>query len=263
MAMPTVSRIFVYPVKSLSRTAVAESRVITGGGLVHDREFALFDGEGVVINGKRHPRVHHIQATYDLPALTIKLDDLTFHLVEDHASLERWFSEYFSFPVTMKRNTTTGFPDDLDSPGPTILSAASLAEVNAWFPNLDREQIGRRFRANIELENVPAFWEDRLFGEPGEVVDFTIGDVRFQGINPCARCPVPSRHPDTAEVVPDFAKVFSASRQDTLPAWTPAGRFDHFYRLSVNTRVPATEAGKVLRVGDEVKIVPSYITPSL
>jgi uncharacterized protein len=252
MSTATVSAIYVYPIKSLSRTAVTESRIIPGGGLIHDREFALFDPEGVVINGKRQPRVHHIQALYDLPRFTVRLGDARFHLIEDHARIERWFSDYFGFPVTMKRNTTTGFPDDLDSPGPTLVSVASLDAVNGWFPSLDREQVGRRFRANIEIDGVTAFWEDRLFGEPGEVVDFRIGDVRFQGNNPCARCPVPSRHPDTAEVVPEFAKTFSAKRQATLPVWAAPGRFDHFYRLSVNTRVPGTEVGKLLRVGDRV-----------
>lgn len=254
MTMPAVSEIFVYPIKALSRTPVAESRIVPGGGLAHDREFALFDGEGVVINAKRHPRVHHIQADYDLAAFTVTLKETKFHLLEDHANLERWFSIYFGFPVSMKRNTITGFPDDLDSPGPTFVSVASLGEVKGWFPDLGREQIGRRFRANIEIAGTPAFWEDRLFGEPGETVDFTVGDVGFQGINPCARCPVPSRHPDTAEVVPEFAKIFSAKRQATLPAWAAPGRFDHFYRLSVNTRVPASEVGKVVHVGEELRI---------
>ena len=262
MTTPTVSRIFVYPIKSLGRTDVTAGSIVPGGGLAHDREFALFDPAGAVINAKRHPRIHHIHANYDLAAFTLALDNKTFHLVDDHASLERWFSGYFGFPVTLKRDTAMGFPDDPDSPGPTILSVASLAEVNGWFPDLDREQVGRRFRANIEIGGVPAFWEDRLFGEPDEVVDFSIGEVRFQGINPCARCPVPSRHPDTAEVMPEFQKIFSAKREAMLPSWAAPGRFDHFYRLSVNTRVPASEAGKILRVGDEVRGVP-YITPSL
>jgi len=39
-------------------------------------------------------------------------------------------------------------------------------------------------------------------------------------------------------------------RRASLPATSPAARFDHFYRLSTNTRVPSTEQGKLLRVGD-------------
>ena len=252
MAAATVSSIFVYPIKSLSRIAVPESRIVPGGGLTHDREFALFDPEGKVINGKQHPLVHQIQASYDLAAFTVSLGDKEFHLIEDRLHLERWFGDYFGFQVVMKRNTSTGFPDDLDSPGPTIVGVASLDEVHRWFPLLDRPQIGRRFRANIEIDGVPAFWEDRLFGEPGEVESFHIGEVQFWGNNPCARCAVPSRDPDTAEVVPDFAKVFSLRRQETLPAWAAPGRFDHFYRLSVNTRVPETEVGKVIRIGDKI-----------
>jgi uncharacterized protein len=252
MSTATVSALRVYPIKSLSGVSVEESRIAPGGGLAHDREFALFDSEGVVVNGKRQPRIHHIRASYDLAGFTVRLGDATFHLIDEHAKVEAWFSEYFGFPVTMKRNTMGGFPDDLESPGPTIVGAASLDAVQEWFPNLDRQQVARRFRANIEIGGVPAFWEDRLFGEPGELVDFTVGEVRFQGNNPCARCAVPTRNPDTAEVVPEFAKIFSAQRQATLPSWSARGRFDHFYRLSVNTRVAPAEVGKVLRVGDKV-----------
>lgn len=254
MSTPVVSRLFVYPIKSLSRTAVSESRIVPGGGLVHDREFALFDADDTVINAKRHPRVHHIRANYDLSTFTVTLGSKRFRLIEDHANLERWFSDYFGFAVTMKRNVTTGFPDDPVYPGPTILSVASLAEINTWFPDLESEGVARRFRANIEIGNVPAFWEDRLLGEPGEAVDFRVGDVRFQGMNPCARCPVPSRDQDTGEVMPDFQKIFSAKREATLPGWAPLSRFNHFYRLSVNTRVPAEEAGKTIRVGDTVTV---------
>ena len=253
MTMPGVSSIFVYPIKALGRVAVTEGRIAPGGGLVHDREFALFNGAGEILGAKRHPHLHQIHARYDLLTLTITVEGKEFHLVEDKVGLETWFSDYLGFPVTMKRNVTTGFPDDLESPGPTLLSVASLAEVNSWFPLLDRQQVGRRFRANIEIDGVPPFWEDRLFGEPNEVIDFTVGAVRFHGINPCARCPVPSRHPDTGEVLPEFARIFSAKRHATLPAWASRDRFDHFYRLSVNTRVPASEAGKILRVGDEVR----------
>jgi uncharacterized protein YcbX len=247
---PSVARIFVYPIKSLSRVSVIESQITPGGGLSHDREFALFDKDGSFINGKRNPRVHLIQATYDLAAFTVDLNGRTFHLLNDHAALERWFSDHFEQPVTMKRNTETGFPDDLEAPGPTILSEATLAEVGRWFPSL--EEVSRRFRANIEIGAVPAFWEDRLFGEPEEIVDFSLGDVRFQGNNPCQRCVVPSRNPDTAEVVADFQKTFAAKREATLPNNVALGRFNHFYRLSVNTRTPKTEVGKVVRVGDEV-----------
>jgi uncharacterized protein YcbX len=41
-------------------------------------------------------------------------------------------------------------------------------------------------------------------------------------------------------------------RRATLPSWAPTERFDHFYRLSTNTRVPSADQGKFLRIGDPV-----------
>ena len=86
------------------------------------------------------------------------------------------------------------------------------------------------------------------------MVRFKIGDVAFEGSNPCARCPVPSRDSFTGAADATFQKRFSEQRQAKLPSWAPAERFDHFYRLATNTRVPSTEHGKLLRVGDAVSI---------
>ncbi len=94
-------------------------------------------------------------------------------------------------------------------------------------------------------EKLPAFWEDQLFAESeSSVVRFRIGDVAFEGSNPCARCPVPARDSQTGTNDEGFQKRFTEQRRAHLPAWAPAARFDHFYRLSTNTRVPSTEHGK-------------------
>lgn len=102
---------------------------------------------------------------------------------------------------------------------------------------------------------LPAFWEDQLFAESEtSVVRFKIGDVAFEGSNPCARCPVPSRDSLTGAVDATFQKRFSELRSANLPSWSPTARFDHFYRLATNTRVPSTECGKLLRVGDALAL---------
>jgi len=84
---------------------------------------------------------------------------------------------------------------------------------------------------------------------------FRIGDCLFDGNNPCQRCVVPPRDPFTGINNPEFAKIFARKRQETLPSWAEKSRFNHFYRLSVNTKVPDGEAGKVIRVGDELEIL--------
>jgi uncharacterized protein YcbX len=159
---------------------------------------------------------------------------------------------YFEQSIQV-RYTREGFPDDGLAAGPTIVSTASLEAVCEWFPGMTLEEARRRFRATLEIEDVPAFWEDQLFGEAEtSVVRFKIDHVAFEGSNPCARCPVPSRESQTGIINDGFQKRFAELRRAQLPAWAPADRFDHFYRLATNTRVPTTEHGKLLRRGDQL-----------
>jgi len=254
---PTVGRIFIHPIKSLDPIGVPEAVVLCSGALRHDREFALFDDEGKWINGKRDWRVHWIRSDFDMTQYTVTLKSVrdsqpqTFHLLEHQRSLHEWFSEFFGFRLHLRRNFETGFPDDLESPGPTIISSATLREVGSWF-KIDQNETRRRFRANIEIETSVPFWEDRLYKDPGQVAEFRIGKVSVHGVNPCQRCIVPSRHSTTGVATDNFQRVFAAKRAATLPPWAAASRFNHYYRLSVNTRIPALEAGKTIRVGDVV-----------
>jgi hypothetical protein len=78
------------------------------------------------------------------------------------------------------------------------------------------------------------------------------GGVDVQAINPCARCVVPSRDARTGEAIAGFQKRFAELRQRHLPAGTSTGPFNHYYRFTVNTRIAATEAGKVSRLGDAI-----------
>ncbi|MCU0547170.1 MAG: MOSC domain-containing protein [Oscillatoriaceae cyanobacterium Prado104] len=111
------------------------------------------------------------------------------------------------------------------SPGPTIISTSTLEAIASWYPGLDLEEIRLRFRSNIEISGVPAFWEDRLFAAAQEIVNFQIGNVQFMGINPCQRCVVITRDSQTGEAYPNFQKTFVAQRRTTLPAWVDRSRF--------------------------------------
>ncbi len=255
--MPTLNHIFLYPIKSLDSVAVTQAEILPGGALAGDREFVIVDQAGRWVNGKRTPLVHGLRSQFDLAARQVMMAiqgeaAITFHLDAERAALAQWLSAYFRFPVTLQQNLITGFPDDAASPGPTLISTATLTKVADWFPGLTVAEARSRFRTNLELGDVPAFWEDRLYSETGAPVPFTIGAVQMQGINPCQRCPVPTRHPITGLVLPQFQKTFVQQRQATLPAWAAANRFNHFYRLAVNTRIDRTETGKVLRVGDPI-----------
>lgn len=234
------------------------ARFTAGGILENDRVFAIYDAEGKVVNGKRTARVHELRSAFDPEIREVRLwpngqTPQQFQL-DTLAPLEKWLSDFFGFPVVMRHETEKGFPDDREAFGPTIVSEASLCAIQGWFPELTLESIRRRFRANLELLGEKPFCEDELFGAPGELKPFQIGDIKFFGHNPCQRCVVPTRDPDNAQSVTGFQKKFMEMRKETLPPWANAQRFNHFYRFAINTSVPPTEAGKRMQVGDVVNI---------
>ncbi|HLG23156.1 MAG TPA: hypothetical protein VI382_10095, partial [Candidatus Manganitrophaceae bacterium] len=241
----------------------ARAKILPGGVLEHDRAFAIFDGEGRFVNGKRDAKVHLLRSVFDLNAGRVTLRSrgsgapARFHLHHEREKLERWLSDYFGFPARLFQNDVDGFPDDTEASGPTVVSEGTLNEIASWFGGLGEHDMRLRFRANLEITGAPVFWEDRLFGDPGTVMAFQIGDVRMEGVRPCRRCVVPTRDPVTSEIYPEFQKTFMEKRRETLSPSAAVSRFNHFYRLCVNTRIPASESGKFVKVGDEVKIIGS------
>ena len=257
---PQISRIDLYPIKSLDRVTVNAADCLSSGALQGDRQYALFDRAGRFVNGKHESRIHAIRTQFDLASHSVSFaapdreSSEVFDLERDRPAIQEWLGDYFGYAVEVRQNLERGFPDDTNSPGPTIVSTATLEAIASWYPELDVSDVRQRFRANIEISSVPAFWEDRLFATADRTVPFQIGDIQFFGVNPCQRCVVPTRHPVTGEAYPQFQKTFVQKRKETLPDWSERARFNHFYRLAVNTRVPETEAGKFVRVGDRLTI---------
>lgn len=261
--MARLGKILIFPIKSLDAIALNQVQISEGGALKCDREFALFDQSGNYINAKRYPQIHLIRASYNLDERLVHLhipDHLThrevstFHLDQEQDLLADWFSRFFQQPVEIRQNFVNGFPDDSDAWGATVIAEATLITVQSWYVHapIELDQIRDRFRTNLEIIDTEPFWEDHLFAKAGETVPFRIGNVQFLGTNPCQRCPVPTRNPLTGEVYPDFSKIFAQQRKVTLPNQVEKSRFNHFYRLALNTRIPITEAGKFIRVGDEI-----------
>jgi uncharacterized protein YcbX len=226
---PRLAGIRIFPIKALDALVLNECALLPGGALAGDRRPA-----------------HVALSAPDRPERRFALDG-------DLAPLEAWLSDALGQPIRLGRDDAGGFPDDRKASGPTVVSSASLEEVARWFPEVGAESIRRRFRANLEIGGVPPFWEDRLFGAAGTTVPFRVGEATLAGTNPCARCAVPPRDPDTGEILGGFQKRFSDRRRASLPAWADASRFDHFYRFTVNTVAPG-QGVRMLCVGDPVTV---------
>ncbi len=265
---PVLDQITIYPVKSLDGTIVNAAKISTGGALEFDRRWAIVDIQGKIVNAKRTVKIQQLRARFEFgqtdsqlaPQSVMFLQALDnpvtyrFCLTTELTELAQWLSQFFGFAVSLIENTSIGFPDDVDAYGPTIISTATLDTICAWFPDLDLAEVRRRFRTNLELSGVPAFWEDRLFGAPGAIVNFQLGNIQFRGINPCQRCVVPTRNSLTGAVSSRFQQMFTQQRQQTLPSEVNLARFNHFYRLAVNTQIPVSEAAKWLNKGDLLAI---------
>lgn len=264
MFAPRLAQIRVHPIKSLDPVSVTESVIGPSGGLHYDRAWALYSIDGKWVNAKRTAAIQLIRATYapDFGSVTLSVPNdsrqipkRTFDFPGGHEDAAEWFSVFFEQQIIV-RYAPGGFPDDPIANGPTIVSTASLQAICDWFPRVALEEARRRFRASLEIDGVPAFWEDQLFSEnERNAVRFRIGEVNFEGSNPCARCPVPPRNPYTGENIDGFQKRFNQLREETLPPWSPRDRFDHFYRLSTNTRIAFTELGKPLLLGDSLAVL--------
>ena len=218
-----LDKIQIFPIKSLDGVRLNEARITAGGILENDRVWAIYDEAGRVVNGKRTSRVHELRCEFGANFREVCLWQNTaptrvqFSLGEP-SRLAKWLGEFFGFAVELRRDDIKGFPDDHTAFGPTIISEASLHTIQSWFPELTIESLRRRFRANLELNTCEPFAEDRLFGAPDELEPFPIGDVKFLGHNPCQRCVVPTRDPDSGQGYTDFQKKFMELRKKTLPA---------------------------------------------
>ena len=285
-ADPRLAAIQRFPVKSLDAERLDVATLVADGALAGDRRWAIVDrpaaepfdpaaadvgGSGAYVNGKKTAQVHRLRSKFTPvdaggPAVELRRQGAEpaaegrFALWDGtgdepaaavHAPLNEWLSGVFDRPVSVRR-TDAGQHDDRRRHGPTVVSTATLREVAAWI-DVDLDSARRRFRANLEVGGVPPFWEDRLFGDAHEVVAVRVGDATIHGVHPCARCVVPGRDPDTGAETPDFRTTFLERRRATMPPWTASERFDHDFRLMVNTRVPDAAAGETVRVGDDIE----------
>jgi uncharacterized protein len=258
---PIVSRITIYPVKSLDGMELNKSVISEGGCLLHDREYAISDEKGNFIIGKSNALVHTLRSAVDFENETISFRAINetgwtvFHLQKEKLLIQSYLSDYFGEKTQLHQNKTGRFLDIPDISGVTVLSTASLQEISGWFDNMSLSEARKRFRATIEIEGVPAFWEDHLFIKEGSGIEFKVGDVTMYGMSPRARCVVPTRNPETGDVIHAFPKSFARRRASTLPPWSTLEEFGHHYHLTVNCYIPATEIGKTIETGNEVKII--------
>jgi uncharacterized protein YcbX len=237
-AAGTVVSLHRWPVKSMAGEP-ADALRIDSRGAGGDRAQALFDVFGRErrrLTVRQLPRMLSWSAAYPqapgaeldpddppLPVLTAP-DGRTF--AWDDPNLARALSEDLGRDVTLQRDLAL-MPDLPDSLLVTV--EASRAGLEA---ELGRPVDLRRFRPNLHLRlDAPAFAEEDWTGRR-----IRVGDAELELLQPCERCAIPTRDPDTREKWPELLRHL-ARAHDTL--------------FGINARAlrPAT-----VRVGDAVAV---------
>ncbi len=116
---PTVSRITIYPIKSLDGVSLQKCMITEGGCLLHDRRYAIADANGKFINGKANPLVHSLRSAIDFEKEMISFrhhDEATwnqFDLENEKAAIDTYLSDFFKTPAKLIRNKNGRFLDIL------------------------------------------------------------------------------------------------------------------------------------------------------
>ena len=218
-----LTQIWIYPVKSLGGISLPGGKV-TGKGLQYDRRWMLVDEEGKFITQRVYPEMAlfhpslsgtRLTITHGTDAVDISLDQPP---VGEGAKVQIWddvvtaievsraHSEWFSDHLKMKCQLVY-FPEENERPvDPVykvndehvsladgypflIIGQSSLDDLNS---KLATAIPINRFRPNLVFSGGEPYEEDLWR-------DFSVGNTRFVGVKPCARCVLTTVDPDTGE----------------------------------------------------------------
>jgi hypothetical protein len=271
----TISRLFVYPVKSCAGIAVQEA-LLTETGLDLDRAWMVVDAEGVFLTQRTLPRMALIRPELKTSELVLRAPGmLALHVAIDAVEgpatatvwndtvpawdmgslAAQWFTDFLGQPCRLvrfdpdcRRLSSMDWTQGVEASNQfadafplLVTSEASLAELNARLAAAGQEVVGmERFRPNVVLAGFGAHDEDRV-----DMVRVDAGGhgVRLQPVKPCSRCPIPNIDPATAQSSPAVADTLQTYRQDA--------RLGGAITFGMNAIV-RQGAGQVLRVGQRV-----------
>jgi uncharacterized protein len=216
-----VTEIWIYPVKSLGGIRLPSSKVLPKG-LEHDRRWMLIDEDNKFMTQRDYPQmalcklefqsgnfsIHYSDQVIDLPfqsqsdPITAQIWDDTVEVYEVSPQHSEWFSQRLgtncrlvSFPENNPRpvNPVYAINNDqvslADGYPCLVIGESTLDELNQ---RLKEPVPMNRFRPNIVFAGGEPYEEDSW-------KHFRIGQNRFFGVKPCARCAITTVNQDTGK----------------------------------------------------------------
>ena len=283
LAMPFISALFVYPVKSCRAIALTDA-LIERDGLQWDRRWMVVDAGGRFVSQREYPAMARIATALGTDALHLRADgasgelsvpfaplahaarvpvsvwDDRFDALDEGDAAARWLSDVIGVPVRLVR-----FADDVtrlasrkwtqgvDAPTrfadafPLLVTAdASLAELNGRLAAKGVPPLPMdRFRPNVVLGGTDAFDEDFA----GTLSIGAGAGVVLRVAKPCARCPITTVDQSSGTIDPRWPH----EPLDTLATYRANPRVGGGLAFGQNAIV-VDGAGQRLRVGDAVDL---------
>ncbi len=269
MTSPTLSEIWIYPIKSLGGISVKEA-IAERRGLRYDRRWMLVDDNGRFVSQREIPNMALLGTATEPPFLTVfwksnphkkvqipleiapdLLPKIDVQVWDDHCiglvlsdEINQWFSTNLgqNLRLVLMPETDHRPADERYSPPGhqvsfadgfpyLIIGQASLDELNS---RLDHPLPMNRFRPNFVFTGGQPFEED-FWGQ------FSINDQPFQGVKPCARCSITTTDQETAERAAEPIKTLATYR-----------KFENQILFGQNV-LWLGEGGDLVRVGDLIR----------
>ncbi len=262
--MPTVSALFIYPIKSCASVSMTEL-VYTSRGLENDRRFMVVDLDGKAITQRENPRLAHINPNVTAAGLRVDYEGkaaTTFGFGRETRREVRvwsylgnaldlgdeaadWFSTFIEQPCRLVE-----FAPDGDRPVSTkytsvpaqvrfsdgypilVTTLESLSDLNR---RLATPVPMNRFRPNVVLRDAAPFAEDGW-----KVLEFA--NLRLHVVKPCERCVITTTNQVTLERQKEPLRTLATFRN-----------FDGRVCFGQNA-VP--EGPGSLRLGEEARVQP-------
>lgn len=241
---PTISGLYVYPVKSC-KGLYAHTAQLTTRGLLHDREWMIVEANGVparFVTQRDDPRLALVETglsatnlvlmapgmeileiDYDLDGsvLEVVVWSDTVRAIDQGNVAADWISAFLGKNLRLVRfdrdvqrmcgapagnaGAHIGFADGYPL---LVIGSASLDDLNA---RLQMRGIGalpmNRFRPNLVVDGLDAYAEDHL----GAIV---CGEVKLQLVKPCVRCQITATDQASAQVGTEPLRTLAGYRHD-------------------------------------------------
>ena len=264
--MLSISELYIYPVKSLGGIPVS-SALLTDRGLEHDRRWMVIDDDNRFMTQRQLPAMALLQVQVTETGLRIqhKLQpgesiDIPFQpplpytipvIVWDdlcdaqyvNSRVDEWLSDMLSFncrlvympdrsrrPVDARYTINNEITSLSDGYPLLMIGQASLDDVNS---RMAVPLPMNRFRPNIVFSGGHPYEED-------EMAHFTISEMDFYAVKPCARCVMTTINQDNGMAAKEPLKTLAAYR-------------NRDNKIYFGQNILHRGAG-ILRVGDRIEI---------